>query len=117
MRYPKIILIAALIAGLASSAPARAFAQDAPDVPEDIKMLRQAAQALKASDPELSSKVNIYADMEQEELLGREGTEGEAAILKTAASALEKVDPDLAKRLDAFADKEIRIEEERENDQ
>jgi hypothetical protein len=103
------------MAGLIASLPVQLFAQDAPDVPGDIKMLREAAQALKSSDPELADKVNIYADMEQEELLGREGTEGEAAMLKAAAKELEKTNPELAKRLNAFADKEIQIEQKSAN--
>jgi hypothetical protein len=115
MRSLKVMFAAVVAAGLISSLPAQLLAQDAPDVAEDIKMLRDSAQALKSSDPELSNKVNIYADMEQEELLGREGTEGEAAMLKTAARKLEKTNPELAGRLNAFADKEIRIEQKSNN--
>jgi hypothetical protein len=117
MKYLKVMFAVVVIAGLVSFLPMQLFAQDAPDAPEDIKMLRDAAKALKSSDPELANKVNIYADMEQEELLGREGTEGEAAMLKTAAKALEKTNPELANKLNVFADKEIKIEQERDNNE
>ena len=70
---------------------------------------------MKPYNPELSNKVNIYADMEQEELLGREGNIGEAAMLKVAARELKASDPDLSQRLDAYADKEIK--EQAEEDQ
>jgi hypothetical protein len=112
MKMFKCFCTVLLILGFAVSVPAYLFAQDAPDLPEDVKLLREAASALKPYNPELSAKVNNYADMEAEELLGREGTEAEAAILKEAAAALKGPDPDLANRLDAFADKEIKMEEE-----
>lgn len=112
MRFLKFAFIIIFIVTAVASLPASLFAQDAPDVPEDIKMLRRAAVALKQYNPELAAKVNNYADMEAEELLGREGTEAEAAILKDAAAALKGPDPDLAKKLDAFADKEIKMEQD-----
>jgi hypothetical protein len=85
------------------------------DAQTGVKLLREAAAALKPYDVELANKVNIYADMEQEELLGREGSIGEAAMLKTAARELKASNPELSQRLDAFADKEIK--EQAENDQ
>jgi hypothetical protein len=112
MRFLKFAFLTIFAIAALASLPVSLFAQDAPDVPQDIKMLRQAAVALKPYNPELSAKVNNYADMEAEELLGREGTEAEASMLKEAAAVLKGPDPDLAKRLDAFADKEIKMEQD-----
>jgi hypothetical protein len=113
MNMMKCFYALLLILGFAVLAPAYLFAQDAPDIPEDVQLLREAATALKPYDPELSAKVDNYADMQAEELLGREGTEAEAAMLKDAAAALKGPNPGLAKKLDEFADREMKIEEER----
>jgi hypothetical protein len=112
MRFLKFAFLAIFVITALASLPSSLFAQDAPDVPEDVTMLREAATALKPYNPELSAKVKNYADMESEELLGREGTEAEAAILKEAATALKGPNPDLAKKIAAFADRLLKIEED-----
>jgi hypothetical protein len=112
MKFLKCAILLLVMTHFMVDSPAKLFAQYAPDNPEDVKMLRQAAQEIKPTNPELAYKVNMYADMEQEELLGRMGAQSEAAMLKVAARALQDIDPVLAKKMDVFADKEIKEAQE-----
>lgn len=85
--------------------------------PSEIETLKNAATALKASNPDLSDKLNQYADKEAIEKGGtqerEEAEENEGAsikLLNDAAAALQPSNPQLADGLKKYADQESQEE-------
>ena len=86
---------------------------------QDIQTLKDAAAALKTSNPGLSGKLSEYAEREAgetEEAEEKEEGEGNGAgnikLLNDSAAALKQSNPPLADALKKFADEETKEEQE-----
>ena len=109
---PLIILVAALFASLVFfGLAAVSFADE--HSPQDIQTLKDAASALKASNPDLSDQLSRYADKEagekgeaEEKEEAEENTQGNTKLLNDSAAALQPSNPQLADALKKYADQE-----------
>jgi hypothetical protein len=106
----KLIPIVALALALA---PSHALARGAEHGKRDIKLLNDAAAALSASHPDLSTRLKDYALREagetEESGAGAAGArDKDVQLLKDSAAALDSSDQKLAKGLKKFARKESR---------
>lgn len=80
----------------------------------DIKLFKESAAALEATNPDLAGRLRQCAAGEKKE--GVETAEAEkkdAELFREAATELKASHPDLAKRLNRVADKETRESSER----
>ena len=101
MKTLKIVKVGLLFSGLLFFAfAAISFADE--HSPQEIQKLKDAASALKTSNPDLSDRLSKYADKEAAEEDERENV----GLLNSAASALQQSNPNLADTLKKYAEKE-----------
>ncbi len=97
---------------------------------DQIKVLNDAAAALKESNPDLSADLTKYANEEAKEMGGKKGEKkelegkkeeamekehkGHIKLLRDSAAALEKSHPELAESLTQMADRSTKRMEKKE---